>query len=229
MPSRRAYPVQGLVEDTHAAARLLYRAGRLGQPEGVRVLGVDPGLTRCGLGVVRSLPGRQVALVHVEVLRTPAHADLPDRLVEVACAVEDSIAAHRPDVVAIERVFSQNNVMSVMGTAQASGVAMLVAARAGLPVVLHTPTEVKAAVTGSGRAGKAQVTAMVTRILGLDEAPSPADAADALAIGIAQLWRNRGLDDVPTSRQTPAQKAWAEAMAQSNRRSRYPNGRTGAP
>ena len=99
---------------------------------------------------------------------------------------------HGPDVVAVERVFSQHNVGTVMGTAQAAGLAMVAAARRGVPVALHTPTEVKAAVTGSGRADKAQVATMVTRILGLDEAPRPADAADALALAICHLWRPAG-------------------------------------
>jgi crossover junction endodeoxyribonuclease RuvC len=96
---------------------------------------------------------------------------------------------HRPDAVAVERVFSQHNVRTVMGTAQASAVAILCAARRGLPVHLHTPSEVKAAVTGSGRADKAQVGAMVTRLLRLDAPPKPADAADALALAICHIWR----------------------------------------
>jgi crossover junction endodeoxyribonuclease RuvC len=91
--------------------------------------------------------------------------------------------------VAVERVFSQHNVRTVMGTAQAGAVALLVAARAGLPVQTYTPSEVKAAVTGSGQADKAQVTAMVTRLLGLAEPPRPADAADALALAICHVWR----------------------------------------
>ncbi|MFV0458152.1 MAG: crossover junction endodeoxyribonuclease RuvC [Actinomycetales bacterium] len=189
----------------------------------MRVLGVDPGLTRCGLGVVESRPGRRARLVHVEVVRTPAGDDLAARLLTLAGEIERVVTAHAPDVVAVERVFSQANVTSVMGTAQASGVAVLVGARAGLPVVLHTPTEVKAAVTGSGRAPKAQVTAMVTRILGLSESPRPADAADALALGICQLWRGPGLA-VPVGPAggtsgplTPAQRTWLEAERRARR------------
>ena len=155
----------------------------------MRVLGVDPGLTRCGLGVVDGGAGRQVAAVDVGVVRTPADLPLERRLHAVATEVAEWIARHRPDVVAIERVFSQHNVRTVMGTAQASGVVALMAAQAGLPVAFHTPSEVKAAVTGSGTADKAQVTAMVTRLLGLTVAPKPADAADALALGICHLWR----------------------------------------
>jgi crossover junction endodeoxyribonuclease RuvC len=155
----------------------------------VRVLGVDPGLTRCGIGVVDGAPGRQLHLVHVEVIRTPSDAPVHERLLAQADAIAAAIAAHAPDAVAVERVFSQHNVRTVMGTAQVAGLAIVAAARAGLPVALHTPSEVKAAVTGSGTAGKAQVGAMVSRLLRLAEAPRPADAADALALAICHVWR----------------------------------------
>jgi crossover junction endodeoxyribonuclease RuvC len=155
----------------------------------VRVFGVDPGLTRCGLGVVDGAPGRPVTLVAVDVIRTRPEDDLGVRLVAIERAVEQWLDAYQPDVLAVERVFSQHNVRTVMGTAQAGAVAIVAAARRGLPVALHTPSEVKAAVTGSGRADKAQVGAMVTRLLRLPETPSPADAADALALAICQVWR----------------------------------------
>ena len=156
---------------------------------GVRVLGVDPGLTRCGFGVVDGGTGRAVRCVAVDVLRTPVDADLATRLLQVSDEVERWLDRYRPDLVAVERVFSQYNVRTAMGTAQAGGVVALSAARRELPVVFHTPSEVKAAVTGSGRADKAQVTTMVTRLLQLAERPSPADAADALALAICHLWR----------------------------------------
>ena len=155
----------------------------------MRVLGVDPGLTRCGVGVVEGSLGRPLRLVSVDVLRTPADDDVADRLLALATWLETTVAAHAPDVVAVERVFSQHNVRTVMGTAQAAAAAILAAARAGVPVALHTPSEVKAAVTGSGRADKAQVATMVTRLLRLPDRPRPADAADALALAICQLWR----------------------------------------
>ena len=155
----------------------------------MRVLGVDPGLTRLGLGVVEGEPGRPLTLVAVGVVRTPADAPLGDRLVALDAEIERWLDRHQPDVVAVERVFSQHNVRTVMGTAQASAVAIVAAARRGIPVALHTPSEVKAAVTGSGRAEKAQVGAMVTRILRLSDVPKPADAADALALAICQVWR----------------------------------------
>ncbi|WP_116048838.1 crossover junction endodeoxyribonuclease RuvC [Amycolatopsis palatopharyngis] len=155
----------------------------------MRVLGVDPGLTRCGLGVVDGGTGRSVSCVAVDVVRTPADADLAVRLLRIAEGVEEWLDTYKPQAVAVERVFSQHNVRTVMGTAQTGGVVALAAARRGLPVVFHTPSEVKAAVTGSGRADKAQVTIMVTRLLKLAQAPTPADAADALALAICHLWR----------------------------------------
>ncbi|MPY78208.1 MAG: crossover junction endodeoxyribonuclease RuvC [Actinophytocola sp.] len=155
----------------------------------MRVLGVDPGLTRCGVGIVDGGTGRQVSCVGVHVVRTPADLDLADRLRQVADAVEEWLETYRPDAVAIERVFSQQNVRTAMGTAQASGVVALSAARRSLPVGFHTPSEVKAAVTGSGRADKQQVTTMITRLLQLPERPKPADAADALALAVCHLWR----------------------------------------
>lgn len=155
----------------------------------VRVLGVDPGLTRCGVGVVEGVAGRPLTLRGVGVVRTPVDAELGDRLVAIEQGIEQWLDEHQPECVAVERVFSQHNVRTVMGTAQASAVAMLCAARRGLPVALHTPSEVKAAVTGNGRADKAQVGAMVTRLLRLDAPPKPADAADALALAICHIWR----------------------------------------
>ncbi|AXK32369.1 crossover junction endodeoxyribonuclease RuvC [Streptomyces armeniacus] len=160
----------------------------------MRVLGVDPGLTRCGIGVVEGAAGRPLRMTAVGVVRTTADADIAERLVLIERGMDEWLDTYRPEVVAVERVFSQHNVSTVMGTAQASAVAMLCAARRGLPVALHTPSEVKAAVTGTGRAGKAQVGAMVTRLLRLDAPPRPADAADALALAICHIWRAPALN-----------------------------------
>lgn len=165
----------------------------------MRVLGVDPGLTRCGIGVVDGSPGRPLLLVAVDVVRTPASAQLGERLLIIESRLEEWITTYRPDTVAVERVFSQHNVRTVMGTAQASGVAALVAARRGVPVVTHTPSEVKAAVSGNGRADKAQVAAMVTRLLRLDARPKPADASDALALAICQVWRGSATNRLQTA------------------------------
>ena len=157
-----------------------------------RVLGIDPGLTRCGLGCVDVDPRRQVRLVEVGVVRTPPSQSPELRLLTITEAVEDWIARLAPSVVSIERVFAQDNLRSVIGVAQVMGTAMVTAARAGLEVAQHTPSEAKAAVTGSGTADKSQVQAMVTRILGLDAPPRPADAADALAQAICHGWRGGG-------------------------------------
>ena len=158
-------------------------------PPSSRVLGVDPGLTRCGLGVVDGVPGRPPSLVATGVVRTDADLDIAARLLAIEEEIERWLTKYQPDTVAVERVFSQHNVRTVMGTAQAGAVAIVCAARRGLPVALHTPSEVKAAVTGSGRADKDQVTLMVMRLLRLTDRPRPADAADALALAICHLWR----------------------------------------
>lgn len=155
----------------------------------MRVLGIDPGLTRCGLGVVEGSIGRPLTMLDVGVVRTPADMHIALRLCRIEAEVEHWLDVHEPEAVAVERVFSQHNVSTVMGTAQASGIAMVAAAKRGIPVALHTPSEVKAAVTGSGRADKAQMGAMVTRLLRLTSQPKPADAADALALAICHIWR----------------------------------------
>jgi crossover junction endodeoxyribonuclease RuvC len=199
----------------------------------VRVLGVDPGLTRCGLGVVDALPGRRAGLVEVGVATSAADDEPAVRLLHIGLQVEAWLDRHQPDAVAVERVFAQHNLRTVMGTAQVSGVVMAAAARRRIPVSLHTPSEVKAAVTGNGRAPKAQVQQMVARILVLAELPTPADAADALALAICHLWRptvpgavaprptgtvrSGGAGALAT---TPAQRAWALAEASARRGSR---------
>lgn len=177
----------------------------------LRVLGIDPGLTRCGVGVVDVDRARRGTLVHVGVIRSAPDMPIGERLALVAAGIREVIAEHSPDAVAVERVFAQQNTHTVMGTAQASGVALLLAAEAGLPAATHTPSEVKAAVTGYGSADKRQVQSMIARILRLDAPPQPADAADALAIALCHAWR-RGAAGAPGQDVlTPAQKAWADA------------------
>ncbi len=158
----------------------------------MRVLGIDPGLTRCGTAVVDGAPGRTLTSVHYGVIRTAADAPIELRLTAVEAELSALVDEFNPDAIAIERVFSQHNVRTAMGTAQAAAMGLLIAGKRGLPVALHTPTEVKAAVTGNGRADKAQVAAMVTRLLRLPGPPRPADAADAVAIAICQVWRGEG-------------------------------------
>lgn len=161
-----------------------------------RVLGVDPGLTRCGVGVIEGEVGCLISLVGVGVIQTSAEAPLEQRLLQLEEQLTVWVEQYRPDVIAVERVFSQLNVRTVMGTGQASGIALLVAARAGIRVALHTPSEVKAAVTGTGRANKAQVAEMVKRLLRLEAIPKPVDSTDALALAICHLWRGRGNDRI---------------------------------
>lgn len=177
----------------------------------LRVLGIDPGLTRCGVGIVDVDRTRRGTLVHVGVIRSSPDAEIGERLAIVAAGIREAIAEHRPDAVAVERVFAQQNTHTVMGTAQASGVALLVAAEAGLPAATHTPSEVKAAVTGYGAADKRQVQAMIARILRLDAPPQPADAADALAIALCHAWRRGSAGAPGQATLTPAQRAWADA------------------
>jgi crossover junction endodeoxyribonuclease RuvC len=155
----------------------------------MRVLGIDPGLTRCGIGIVEGSVGRPLSMVGVGVILTPSDTALESRLLELDRAINEWVSIFNPDVIAVERVFAQHNVRTVMGTAQAAGVALLIAAKSGIPVMMHTPSEVKAAVTGSGRANKAQVAAMVVKVLNLTEVPKPVDATDALALAICHIWR----------------------------------------
>jgi len=158
----------------------------------LRVLGVDPGLTRCGVGIVEGAIGSPISLVGVGVILTPTEAALDQRLLDLDQQLSEWINVWKPDVIAVERVFSQHNVRTVMGTGQAAGIALLLAAKAGIPVMMHTPSEVKASVTGSGRANKAQVALMVQKILNLDRIPKPVDATDALALAICHIWRGGG-------------------------------------
>ena len=155
-------------------------------------MGIDPGLTRCGVGVISQRSAKELSLQDVGVILTPSDAPLEKRLLQLEIELENWIERNKPDVIAVERVFAQHNVRTVMGTGQAAGIALLVAARRNIPVAMHTPSEVKAAVTGSGRADKKQVAEMVKRFLSLDSIPKPVDSTDALALAICHLWRGSG-------------------------------------
>ena len=185
-----------------------------------RVVGIDPGLTRLGIGVVDTT-GQTQRLVHYSVLRSAPEMSIEHRLMKLGREVEAAIDEHAPDAIALERVFAQQNLHSVMGVAQVSGIVLRAAAERDIPIVMLTPTEVKAAVTGYGAAEKAQVAEMVRRLLRLAEAPKPADAADALALAITHgraVVRTGAVRRDSGSRPTPAQKAWAAAEAQAKRR-----------
>jgi crossover junction endodeoxyribonuclease RuvC len=180
------------------------------------ILGVDPGLTRLGVGVIQQGVGRSVSLVHVDVFRTPADDPPEARLGALSIALEAVFQEFHPDMVALERVFAQHNVRTVMGTAQISGVVLALAYAKKIPISMRTPSEVKAAVTGYGRASKHQVGTMVQKILGLDSIPQPADAADALALAITEAWRGQA-PEAHRVGTTPAQQAWREAEARAKR------------
>ena len=155
------------------------------------ILGVDPGLTRCGVGVIEAGAYRRLSFIHVDVVRSDPKMSQDLRLLAIYNGLVEKIERFAPDAVSIERVFAQENRNTVLGTAQAAGLAMLAAAQRGIPVALHTPTESKMAITGNGKAEKIQMERMVARILGLNTLPKPADAADALAIAMPFVLRVR--------------------------------------
>lgn len=199
-----------------------------------RIMGIDPGLTRCGISMLDMTADRKAYFVNVGVAGTQAAHALDQRILSIFNAAQQWIEVYQPDILAIERVFAQEQVNTVIGTAHASGAVISAAAIQEVPVYFHTPSEVKAAVTGSGRADKASVGRMVARILGLEKIPKPADAADALAIAICHGWRGGGIGsgiNMASHAQThqgsrpvhanapltPAQRAWKEAEARARR------------
>jgi len=181
----------------------------------LRILGVDPGLTRCGVGIIDAKSDRTLALVEVLVIQSPPTLPLPERLFGLQREFARLMDTYKPDRVAIEQVFAQQNLSSVMGVAQASAIAMVEAASRGIPVDMHTPSEVKASITGSGRANKAQVASMVRRLLPIGGEKFLPDATDALALAICNAWRGR--PDVGTVALTPAQQRWREAESLARR------------
>lgn len=180
-----------------------------------RILGIDPGLTRCGYGVIDAHQSRKAKLIEVGVFQSDSDVQTTDRVGTIADQVEALIERLNPQEIAIERVFSQSNVSTVMGVAQITGALMLIAYRRGLAVTMHTPTAVKAAVTGDGRANKQAVAKMVCAILALSEVPKPVDATDALALAICHSWTLAGPGEQAT--QTSAQRKWAEAISRASR------------
>ena len=176
------------------------------------VLGVDPGLTRCGIGAVEA-QGLKMHFVEMRVLSTSPSQRQEDRLLQLYDGLREEISKFKPDIVSIEKVFAQKNTNTVLGTAQVAGLAMLVSAQQSLPTAMHTPTEVKLAVTGNGMATKVQIQRMVARFLSLPSLPSPFDGADALAQAICHILHPEdssvfGLMDTGKSE---AQKKWIEA------------------
>lgn len=183
------------------------------------ILGVDPGLTRCGIGVVEAGAARRLSFIHVDVVRSDPYLSQDLRILRIFQGISAKLDEFSPDAVSIERVFAQENRATVLGTAQVAGLAMLAAAQRSIPVALHTPTEAKLAITGNGQAQKIQVERMVTRILGLNTLPTPADAADALALAMCHALRPSGALQGGEREQhlTAAQRQWAQAQAQAQR------------
>ncbi len=178
-----------------------------------KVIGFDPGLTRCGFGSVAKGASRQVRFLEVGVFESGKELELSDRIAFIGDQVGALLDRVKPEQIAIERLFAQQNLHSVMGVAQMSGVIVYLAHQRGIAVTFYTPTEVKAAVTGSGRAAKAQVSKMVMQILKLKELPKPADAADALAIAVTLAWRGGKERPSQISTETKAQEKWRTAIA----------------
>lgn len=163
---------------------------------------------------------RRLSFIHVDVVRSDPHISQDLRLLAIYDGIAAKLDEFIPDTVSIERVFAQENRNTVLGTAQAAGVAMLAAAQRGIPVALHTPTESKLAITGNGKAQKVQMERMVARLLNLNAPPTPADAADALAIAICHALRPAGALEGGEREQhlTKAQRQWAQAAQHASRR-----------
>ena len=168
----------------------------------MRVLGIDPGLTRCGLGVVDRDKSGRLTMIDCGVIRSDSDTPIHQRLLILQQELESWIQKYSPDVIAVERVFSQHNVRTAMATGQAAGVALLLAAQSSLPIGIHTPSEVKAAVSGSGRADKKQVATMVMKILSLKVRPTPVDTTDALALAICHHWRGAQIHGIESARKS---------------------------
>lgn len=178
------------------------------------VLGIDPGLTRCGVGAIRG-PVSRPRMVHAACVRTPSDLPVEQRLLRLHTALEALVAELAPAAVAVERVLFSGNVRTAMPTGQAAGVALLVAAAHGLPVVAYSPNEVKQTVTGDGRADKDAVARLVAAQLALDAPPRPVDVTDALAVALTHLAHRRGPDAGAIA--TPARVALASAAADAAR------------
>ena len=153
----------------------------------ITVLGIDPGLTRCGYAVLQVQGSTDVSLTSLGVLRTKPEDELPARLAEIAQEVEALLDQYQPTAVAVEHIFFQSNVRTAMSVGQVSGLVLSAAARRGIEVVQYSPNQVKLAITGWGGADKAQVQKMVKQRLKLNTIPKPADAADAAAIALCHI------------------------------------------
>jgi crossover junction endodeoxyribonuclease RuvC len=182
-------------------------------PRGLRVLGVDPGLTRCGIGVIAGSAARP-RLVDTRCVRTDPDLPHEQRLLAIHDAIVAAVDEHRPDAIAVERVLFSVNVRTAMATGQAAGVALVAAARAGIPVHPYSPSEIKLTVAGSGTADKAAVGRLVAAQLAVPSIPGPPDVADALAVALTHLARSRV---ATVAAATPAATALADAAVAADR------------
>ncbi|MGI9598729.1 MAG: crossover junction endodeoxyribonuclease RuvC [Acidimicrobiales bacterium] len=157
------------------------------------VLGIDPGLSRCGYAVVEPAPRGRGRAVAMGILRTSPDDDVPRRLGQLHTDLVDLLHEFRPAVVSVERIFFQNNIKTAVGVAQASGLALALAAKRHIEVAQYSPSQVKSVVAGDGQADKLQVQEMVRVLLGLSETPKPADVADAAALALCHLAHDPGL------------------------------------
>ena len=182
-------------------------------PEGP-IIGIDPGVSRCGYGVVKRHSGGRFQAIAYGVITTSPSDPMPQRLLSIATELDALVKEFKPSGMAVERVLFQNNARTAMSVGQANGLALVAAARHLVPVVEYSPNEVKLAVCGDGAADKAAVQAMVTRLLQLTEIPRPADAADALAIALTHGWsgRVRALAGETSSEASALDKAVQRAM-----------------
>lgn len=164
------------------------------------VLGIDPGLSRCGYAVLEPQRAHRARAVALGVVRTSADHGVAHRLAELQGELVSLLDEYRPVVVSVERIFFQNNVRTAVGVAQASGLALAAAAARGTTVTQYSPSQVKSVVAGDGRASKEQMQVMVQMLLGLAEIPKPADAADAAALALCHLAHDPGLRGSVTGR-----------------------------
>jgi crossover junction endodeoxyribonuclease RuvC len=156
----------------------------------MKIIGIDPGTGILGFGVIE-VNGTKIKLVEAGVIRTPAHTPHDERLEEIFDGLTEIIAATKPDVLSIEKLFFTRNITTAMSVAEARGVAVLVGRKAGLPIAEYTPPQIKQTLTGYGKADKKQVQEMVRLQLGLKEVPKPDDCADALAAAITHVFMTR--------------------------------------
>ena len=178
----------------------------------VKILGIDPGLTKCGTGVITSTGNKNVLFEKAYLIKTSFDQTLDDRLKIIGENIIKIIKKHKPDILVCEKVFAQENRASIISVAQVSGAVIYIGSVFGLKVGTHTPTEIKSSITGNGRASKKQVQYMVQKILKLPVELKQADIADSLAVAICHAWNPASITVDNSLSKTPAQQQWIEAI-----------------